>query len=217
MLSHGGRRHRTARPPLAAPPPFQQMVPLLLSLALLLPTYAAAAQAACPGKKYPGTHFHCRSNGSTPAPCSSLTGVHVVDPAACCTACASTKGCELWTFEGKAAVAEGNFNCYLKEIKGVGEPHPSAGAGATSGVMLPAPAPRPAPSPPAPTPLPPAPPGGFKNVLFIAVDDLRPEIGAYGHSYMHTPNIDQLAKESTLFTRACESATFASAAAAAPR
>jgi len=40
------------------------------------------------------------------------------------------------------------------------------------------------------------------NVLFIAVDDLRPELGCYGKSYMNTPNIDRLAKESLLFERA---------------
>lgn len=40
------------------------------------------------------------------------------------------------------------------------------------------------------------------NVLFIAVDDLKPLLGCYGHSEMHTPNIDRLAKRGTLFNRA---------------
>ena len=40
------------------------------------------------------------------------------------------------------------------------------------------------------------------NVLFIVVDDLRPELGCYGAAYMHTPHLDQLAKESLLFERA---------------
>ena len=43
--------------------------------------------------------------------------------------------------------------------------------------------------------------GGY-NVLFIVVDDLRPLLGCYGHSEMHTPNIDALAKRGTLFNRA---------------
>ena len=64
----------------------------------------------------------------------------------------------------------------------------------------PPPSPEPSPSPPAP--LPPAPKGGYKNVLFIPVDDLRPEVGAYGHAYMKTPHLDQLAAEGTIFTRA---------------
>ena len=33
------------------------------------------------------------------------------------------------------------------------------------------------------------------NVLFIAVDDLRPELGCYGHSHIHSPNIGRLAAE----------------------
>ncbi|MEJ7829668.1 MAG: sulfatase [Segetibacter sp.] len=37
------------------------------------------------------------------------------------------------------------------------------------------------------------------NVLFVMVDDLRPELGCYGNSRMHTPNIDMLAAEGTLF------------------
>ena len=40
------------------------------------------------------------------------------------------------------------------------------------------------------------------NVLFIAVDDLRPLLGCYGHSNMHTPNIDRIAQRGTLFNRA---------------
>ncbi len=43
---------------------------------------------------------------------------------------------------------------------------------------------------------------GHKNVLFIAVDDLRPQLGVYGHSMMKTPNIDRLASRSILFERA---------------
>lgn len=39
------------------------------------------------------------------------------------------------------------------------------------------------------------------NVLFIAFDDLRPLIGAYGESEPITPNIDALANESFLFSR----------------
>ena len=43
---------------------------------------------------------------------------------------------------------------------------------------------------------------GQYNVLFIIVDDLRPLLGCYGHTEMHTPNIDRLAQRGTLFNRA---------------
>ena len=41
-----------------------------------------------------------------------------------------------------------------------------------------------------------------KNVLFIVVDDLRPELNCYGADYIHSPNIDNLAKQGVLFERA---------------
>ena len=40
------------------------------------------------------------------------------------------------------------------------------------------------------------------NVLFIAVDDLRPELGAYGSPVIHTPNIDRLAQSGVTFLQA---------------
>ncbi|MEX2232481.1 MAG: sulfatase [Cyclobacteriaceae bacterium] len=37
------------------------------------------------------------------------------------------------------------------------------------------------------------------NVLFIFVDDLRPELGCYGNSIIKTPNLDKLASRSVVF------------------
>ncbi|WP_407929806.1 MULTISPECIES: sulfatase-like hydrolase/transferase [unclassified Lentimonas] len=45
------------------------------------------------------------------------------------------------------------------------------------------------------------------NILFIAVDDLRPELGCYGSEVAVTPNMDRLASEGLLFERAyCQQA-----------
>ena len=40
------------------------------------------------------------------------------------------------------------------------------------------------------------------NVLFIIVDDLRPELGCYGVNYIKTPNIDKLASSGAIFKNA---------------
>lgn len=37
------------------------------------------------------------------------------------------------------------------------------------------------------------------NILFIAVDDLKPEIGCYGNKLIKTPNIDRIASQGTIF------------------
>jgi iduronate 2-sulfatase len=48
------------------------------------------------------------------------------------------------------------------------------------------------------------------NVLFVIVDDLRPELGCYGNHEIKTPHFDKFAKESVVFTRAyCQAAACA--------
>ena len=41
-----------------------------------------------------------------------------------------------------------------------------------------------------------------KNILFISIDDLRPELGCYGKDHIFSPNIDYLASNSFLFENA---------------
>ena len=48
---------------------------------------------------------------------------------------------------------------------------------------------------------------GQPNILFIPVDDLRPELGCYGNTIIKTPNIDKIAARGVTFTRAyCQQA-----------
>ena len=42
-------------------------------------------------------------------------------------------------------------------------------------------------------------PASKPNILFIAVDDLKPILGCYGNTLVKTPNIDRLAKMATVF------------------
>jgi len=52
--------------------------------------------------------------------------------------------------------------------------------------------------------------GGKMNVLFIAVDDLRPQLGCYGQKQIISPNIDRLAARGLLFERTyCQQAVCA--------
>ncbi|MGH9837895.1 MAG: sulfatase-like hydrolase/transferase, partial [Blastocatellia bacterium] len=40
------------------------------------------------------------------------------------------------------------------------------------------------------------------NVLFIAVDDLRPALGCYGNAIVQSPHLDQFARQAVQFDRA---------------
>lgn len=52
-----------------------------------------------------------------------------------------------------------------------------------------------------------APSASRPNILFVAVDDLRPEFGAYGATYIKSPHLDRLARSGMTFNRAyCQQA-----------
>lgn len=51
---------------------------------------------------------------------------------------------------------------------------------------------------------------GKPNVIFISIDDLRPELGCYGNSEIKTPCLDEFANTATTFLRAyCQAAVCA--------
>ena len=41
------------------------------------------------------------------------------------------------------------------------------------------------------------------HVLFVASDDMRPEMSPYGFDYMNTPNFQALADDGYVFRRTC--------------
>ena len=115
---------------------------------------------------------------------ATLKGVQTA--AECCAACDKNPRCLAFTLN-----MGDSRTCYLKDGLAI-QPHP--GNCTSGGTILPTP-------PPPPTPPPgPAPPNA-KSVLFIAIDDLRPELGAYG-SHVPTPHLDAFAKEALVFTNA---------------
>eukprot|EP00041_Stephanoeca_diplocostata_P022338 m.531580 g.531580 ORF g.531580 m.531580 type:complete len:682 (-) comp22038_c0_seq1:179-2224(-) len=128
-----------------------------------------------------------------------LRSIKTDDPAVCCKACDANSACVSWTLN----TASGTPTCYLKSYLPIEN---KSSTTCTSGVRpgaVPSPPipPSPPPVPPLP-PFPPAPPNAL-NVLFIAVDDLRPEIGAYGYNHAPpTPNLDKFAKTALKFDRA---------------
>mmetsp|Transcript_72939 Transcript_72939/g.173750 ORF Transcript_72939/g.173750 Transcript_72939/m.173750 type:complete len:667 (+) Transcript_72939:78-2078(+) len=132
----------------------------------------------CPGAYFKNTCISCDRDRCKATPVQSAASA-----GQCCKACMEASSCEFWTFYGKSGT------CYHQS----GQPTDRRlNATCVSGIPpadVPVPKPEPAPK-------------DAKNVLFFIVDDLRPEIGAYGASYMHTPHMDKLAAEGVLFQRA---------------
>ena len=93
----------------------------------------------------------------------------------CCALCSATAGCDGWCWFAKAGVPTCNV------FKGARAADTKPGA-CTSSETQGGPQPGPlAPATPAPQ--------GAKNVLYLIVDDLRTQLGAYGHAETLTPNL----------------------------
>ena len=94
----------------------------------------------------------------------------------CCEACNQREACAAWCHYQ----LHGHPECNLLSGKGMQK----AGNCTSSPVYAP------------------PPPHGAKNVLYINVDDLRTQLGSYGHKTSITPNIDKLASNGARFTHA---------------
>jgi hypothetical protein len=143
----------------------------------------------------------------TPSTNDTLFGLDPKDPhlqrvaaanaAACCTACfngpTSTVPCATWSFQNKYSPST---PCHLSALAPVStKPRKGCAGGTTK-----------APTTPTPSPPPPAPaPKGAKSVLLLIADDLRAQMNeSYGQHFVHTENIDALAKSAgaVVFNRA---------------
>eukprot|EP00039_Didymoeca_costata_P032396 m.37670 g.37670 ORF g.37670 m.37670 type:complete len:611 (-) comp9338_c0_seq2:59-1891(-) len=113
--------------------------------------------------------------------------IKAASPGECCTECAEDNTCVSWTFlSGPSSI-----NCHLKDT----EPNATERQSCENGFAGYG-------NPPTPTPLPPK---GTMNVVFIVIDDLRPELGngtAYNQSSVITPHLNEFAKTSLTFTLA---------------
>ena len=149
------------------------MLALLLFLCL-----AGASASSC----HSTILQHHQTNCQDPKKCGHLLTFQTSSVETCCAACNAT--CSAWTLlEGVCRTKSGEWT-----------PTNSTNKLGTSGIRTPDTTTTP---PPLPTPPPVPTPPGVKNILFIAVDDLRPEVGAFGHKHgvngkTHTPNIDKL-------------------------
>jgi iduronate 2-sulfatase len=148
--------------------------------------------AKCIGLPQPGVCF-------TGVP--GYTRTRAGTPSDCCGACTADAHCASWTWD--SAVSGG---CHLKGAapNATGR---SPGESCTSGIVRADPTPGPAPIPPGPPGPPPAPvkpaPKGALNVMFIVIDDLRPEFNAaYGQKFLVTPNLDRFKESALTFKRA---------------
>ncbi len=132
----------------------------------------------------------------------------VANASSCCSLCTADATCAAFTYKVKgghascifhpAAVPTQPGDCTSAAVRG---PHPPSPPPPSPPSPPPAP---PAPAPPAPpSPKPSAKPQAEqRNVLHVIVDDLRPQLGAYGRHDMHTPHVDALAAKSMVFDRA---------------
>ena len=164
---------------------------LLLLLLVPRPAVPGAAKGAClSGDRQPNRCF-----STTPSLKPTALSMAAKSPDACCTACLQLRQCYCWTYTTGTHDADGGvYGCQLKHILQNGS---TTSAACVSGNVK---SPLPIAAPPVPAPLPPPP--DAHSVLFMVVDDLRPQLGSYAAPFPKTPHIDTLAATGLLFDRA---------------
>ena len=135
--------------------------------------------------------------------CIRTYGLHAKDdlarssaasPAACCWFCAKTPGCVAWTLNLQDTVEA--TACRAKGAAALQNSSRVLCEGCVFGFLHIAPAPPPPPRP-----------ANLRNILFIVVDDLRPQMNVYGQSETVTPHLDAFALGALVFDRAyCQQA-----------
>lgn len=171
------------------------MPPLAVVLSLLGPLAATVAFArrapavagACSPLPIPSGR--CWDDGA-----NRIASAPSATPAACCTRCTRETGCRVWV-HWRPDGAEQLCNLYSAAAQTVPCNNGSRFRYA-AGWSGPAPPPPPPYVPPFPTP------AGAKDVIMIAIDDMRPELGAYGCQHMDTPFLDAFARDALVFDRA---------------
>ena len=171
---------------------------MLIALLSLFATSAAALDAStCPStwSKNVDTCIWPKQQSY-----KNVSVASAADPAAaCCALCAGSGGkCVEWLLLEETHFGFAAKTCILNDAAVHGGPtdYTKCVSGAA-----------PKPHPPTPTPTPA--PAGAKNVLFFAVDDLRPELNAFGSTPipgtvsppLHTPFFDALAAKSLVLTK----------------
>jgi hypothetical protein len=145
----------------------------------------SSSSSTCPsGDRQEGV---CFSTSPTRATSMHPPAINATTPDECCAACLRDRLCYAWTFNEKHHPTR----CQLKNLL---YPNSTRSPACTSGNVKAA---LPVSPPPVPPPLPP--PSDAKSVLFLIVDDLRPQLGLFGAALPATPHLDRLASRAMRF------------------
>ena len=183
-------------------PSLRPSLPPLLLLALL----GVRAQPACDYSLLLGAALPDRPG----QPLALRTDV-AADAQQCALACLADAGCEGFNFLAGGAAACSLLPrcpfpsgcCWLKANASSAASVLASGGGKSCldacSFIVRAPA---ASLPPVPPPPPPPPAGAARNVLYVLVDDMRPDALPWGAGFMSTPSLARLAAGATVFSRA---------------